>query len=272
MLARRPVIWDLNDLLIPAHFSRANIRLDVVLANHFADRVIANSQASADALIAQGGPADKVRVVHNGISSEPFDRVTTEQVAALRRELGLGEAPVVGVFGRLSEWKGQHVALNALAPLRSVHLLLVGEALFGEEAYASRLREQADALGMAGRVHFLGFRTDVPRVMHLAQIVLHTSIAPEPFGRVIVEGMLAQRPVVATRAGGVEEILQDGVTGVLVPPGDIAALTAAVSGLLADRERAARMATAARAHAEAHFTVAAMVRGMTACMEDVVRA
>jgi glycosyltransferase involved in cell wall biosynthesis len=262
----------LNDLLIPAHFSRANIRLDVVLANHFADRVIANSQASADALIAQGGQADKVRVVHNGIASEPFDRVTDEQAAALRGELGLGDAPVVGVFGRLSEWKGQHVALNALAPLPSVHLLLVGEALFGEEAYASRLREQADALGMAHRVHFLGFRTDVPRLMRLAQIVLHTSIAPEPFGRVIVEGMLARRPVVATRAGGVEEILRDGVTGVLVPPGDIAALTAAVSGLLADPEGAARIAAAARAHAEAHFTVAAMVRGMTACMEEVVRA
>jgi glycosyltransferase involved in cell wall biosynthesis len=272
LMARRPVIWDLNDLLIPAHFSRTNIRLDVVLANHFADRVIANSQASADALIAQGGQPGKVRVVHNGIASEPFDRVTPADVAAVRSELGLGDADVVGVFGRLSEWKGQHVALEAVAALPAVHLLLVGDALFGEEAYAARLHAQARSLGIADRVHFLGFRADVPRLMRLVRVVLHTSIAPEPFGRVIVEGMLARRPVVATRAGGVEEIVRQGQTGVLVPPSDPAALAAAIRDLLAHPDRAARIGGAGRIYAEEHFTVAAMVNRMTLCMEEVARA
>jgi glycosyltransferase involved in cell wall biosynthesis len=271
LLARRPVIWDLNDLLIPAHFSRTNIRIDVALANHVARRVIANSQASAAAFVAQGGSQHKVRVVYNGIAIDPFDAVTDADVAAVRQELALDEGPVVGVFGRLGEWKGQDVALEAMCHLPRVRLLLVGDALFGEERYRDGLRAQAARLGLTDRVRFLGFRCDVPRLMRLVDAVLHTSTAPEPFGRVIVEGMLAQRPVVATRAGAVEEILEDGVTGILVSPGDPVALAAAVRELLADPDRARRIAKAARASAEARFSVEAMVRGMMGYMEEAVR-
>ena len=271
-LARRPVIWDLNDLLTPDHFSHANIRLDVALANYFAVRVIANSHASAEALIARGGRREKVRVVYNGIRPEPFDLVTEGDLAAVRRELGLGDAPTIGVFGRLAEWKGQHIALQALAGLPNVHLLFVGDALFGEEAYARDLHAQAASLGVSDRVHFLGFRTDIPRLMRFVQVVLHTSIAPEPFGRVIVEGMLARRPVVATRAGGVEEILTDGVTGVMVPPGDPVALGSAVRELLAQPDRAAALAQAGREDGERRFTVDAMVSNISRYMEEVGRA
>lgn len=271
-LARRPVIWDLNDLLIPAHFSRINIRLDVALANHLACRVIANSQAAADALIAQGGRPDKVRVVHNGIAAAPFDAVTDDDVADARRELGLDGAPVIGVFGRLGEWKGQDVALEALRRLPSVRMLVVGDALFGEQAYADRLRADVDRHGLGDRVRFLGFRSDIPRLMRLVHVVLHTSTAPEPFGRVIVEGMLAGRPVVATRAGGVEEILEDGVTGVLVPPGVPAALASAIRELLANPARAQTIARAGRASAEHRFSVDTMVHRMTRYMEEVARA
>ncbi len=268
-LARRPVIWDLNDLLTPAHFSRTNIWLDVVLANYCAARVIANSRASAEALVARGGRRDKVRVVYNGIQSTPFDAVTAAELAALGQELGISGAPSIGLFGRLAEWKGQHVAIEAIAAIPDVHLLLVGDALFGEQAYAARLRQQVQALGLANRVHFLGFRPDIPQLMQFSSIVLHTSIAPEPFGRVIVEGMLASRPVVATRAGGVEEILHDGITGVMVEPGNVKALEQALRGLLDDPQRAARIAQSGRADAEARFTVEAMVSGMTHFMEEV---
>lgn len=272
LVARRPVIWDLNDLLLPEHFSRTNIMLDVLLANHCAVRVIANSRASADALLARGGRGDKVRVVYNGLDPGPFDAVSDAEIAQARQELGLDGQPVIGVFGRLAEWKGQHVALEALAELDGVHLLLVGDALFGERPYAESLKRRCEALGIADRVHFLGFRADIPRLMRLVQVVLHTSTAPEPFGRVIVEGMLARRPVVATRAGGVGEILADGATGLLVPPGEPRRLARAVQCLLGDPAFAARLAAAGRAEAEARFTVEAMVEAMTQSMEEVVRA
>lgn len=270
-MARRPVIWDLNDLMIPEHFSRTNIRIGVVLANVLARRVIANSHASAEALVAQGGRRDKVRVVHNGIAADPFDAVTDADILAVRQELGLDGKPVIGLFARLGEWKGQDVALEALCRLPDVRLLLVGDALFGEQQYVDRLRARITRLGLADRVRLLGFRSDIPRLMRLVQVVLHTSTAPEPFGRVIVEGMLARRPVVASRAGGVEEILDHGVTGILVPPGDPAELASAVQQLLEDPERARRIATAARACAETRFSVDTMVGRMTRYMEEVVR-
>jgi glycosyltransferase involved in cell wall biosynthesis len=271
MLARKPVVWDLNDLLLPQHFSRSNIRLDVWLANYFADRVIANSQASAQALIAQGGRGDKVRVVYNGIDGAPFAAVTDAQVVEARRELRLQGKQLVGVFGRLSDWKGQHIAVEAVSRLPDVHLVLVGDALFGEQAYAQQLERQVEQLGIKDRVHFLGFRSDIPRLMRAVDIVLHTSTAPEPFGRVIVEGMLAGRPVVATGAGGVEEIIDHDRTGVLTAPGNTAQLAEAIRGLFADPERAIRIATAGQADASRRFTVEANVAAMSEQMEAVTR-
>lgn len=272
LLARRPVIWDLNDLLLPEHFSRTNILVDVILANHMAVRVIANSRASADALVANGGDLEKVRVVYNGMDPAPFDAVREEDVASARAELGLHGVPVVGVFGRLAEWKGQHIALAAMANVPGVHLLLVGDALFGEQGYVDQLRREAVSRGINDRVHFLGFRSDVPRLMRMVEVVLHTSTAPEPFGRVIVEGMLARRPVIATRAGGVSEILVDGDTGIMVPPGDVTALASAIHTVLRQPHTAARLAMSGRAHAERQFTVQAMVQAMTMNMEEVAQA
>jgi glycosyltransferase involved in cell wall biosynthesis len=158
-----------------------------------------------------------------------------------------------------------------MTSLPDAHLLLVGDALFGEQEYAERLRQQAQELGISSRVHFLGFRADVPRLMRLVRVVLHTSTSAEPFGRVIVEGMLARRPVVASRAGGVSEIVTHGETGFLVSPGDPAALAAAVHRLLADPARAEQVASAGRADAEARFTVSAMVEGMKRNIEEAAR-
>ncbi|HWA16904.1 MAG TPA: glycosyltransferase family 4 protein [Gemmatimonadales bacterium] len=271
LLARKPVVWDLNDLLLPAHFSRSNIKLDVWLANRFAVRVIANSQASAKALIAQGGNGDKVRVVYNGIDGAPFSAVSDDDIAAARAELRLDGRRLVGVFGRLAEWKGQHIAIEAMTWVPDVHLLLVGDALFGEQPYAERLKAQVTELGLSDRVHFLGFRSDIPRLMRMVDVVLHTSIDPEPFGRVIVEGMLAGRPVIATRAGGVEEILAHDRTGLLIEPGNPIELAEAINRLVADPVRASAIAEAGRDDAERRFTVEANVNAMSEQMEAAVR-
>jgi glycosyltransferase involved in cell wall biosynthesis len=263
------VVWGLHDLLTLDHFSQMHIRLDVALANRFAARVIANSTASAEAFIAQGGRREMVHVVHNGISASQFDAVTETEVADLRHELGLNGSTVVGVFSRLSNWKGQHVALDALRHLPEVRLLLVGGALFGEQEYECALRAQAARLGLTSRVRFLGFRSDIPRLMRLADVILHTSTAPEPFGRVIVEGMLARRPVVAARAGAVGEIVEDGITGLLVPPGDSRALASAIQQLLSDPVGAEQIARAGRASAETRFAVDTMVNAQSRVIEEV---
>jgi len=130
----------------------------------------------------------------------------------------------------------------------------VGGALFGEDAAEARLRQQVTQAGMDDRVRFLGFRSDVPALMGGVDIVVHSSIQPEPFGRVIVEAMLAGTPVIATKAGGALEIVTEGDTGLLVPPGDAAALSQALGRLTADVSLRERLASAALAEARARFS------------------
>ncbi|MEJ7811823.1 MAG: glycosyltransferase family 4 protein [Gemmatimonadaceae bacterium] len=268
---RRPVLWHLHDILDRDHFSETNLRVAVTVANWLASRVVANSRSTAEAFIAQGGRAHKVRTLYYGIAPAPFLAVTDAEVEVLRAEMGLGDAPTVGLFSRLSPWKGQHVLIEALPTLPGVHALLVGDALFGEEQYAEGLRAQAASLGVADRTHFLGFRTDLPRLMRLVNVVLHTSTAAEPFGRVIVEGMLAGRPVVASRAGGALEIIQDGVTGLLIQPGDPRALAAAVSSLIEHPDRADALGAAGRAYALAHFSLELMHDDVVRQIEEAAR-
>ncbi len=269
--AARPVVWHLRDLLGPPHFSALNTRAAVTLANWRAARVITNSQATADAFVASGGERRLVRVVYNGVDAAPFDTITNEAALAIRVECAPGAAFIMSVFGRLHEWKGQQVAIDALSQLPAdCHLCVVGAPLFGEREFEAGLRAQTERLGVAARVHFLGFRSDVAALMRATDVIVHASALPEPFGRVVVEGMLARRPVVATGAGGVREIISDGETGVLVPPGDAAAIARAVAALRADPMRASAIAQAGATRARRVFGVDAMVRGVRAVLDEVI--
>jgi len=266
-----PVIWHLRDMLTARHFSSVNRRIAVVLANARTARVLVNSQATGEAFVAVGGRKELTMLVYNGISLNSFDNLAPEQPAAIRAELGIGDAPLVGVFSRLSYWKGQHILLEALRSLPGIHALLVGEALFGEAEYVLRLKTLAAAPELADRVHWLGFRSDVPSLMAACNILVHTSTEPEPFGRAIVEGQLAQRPVVATAAGGSMELIQDGVTGRLVPPGDAVALANAIREVLADPATAVAMAHRGHAHARSNFSLEALLAAFDHALKAVPR-
>ena len=272
LLARRPVIWHLHDILDSQHFSASNIRLLVTVANARAVRVIANSHATADAFVAAGGRRETIRVVYNGIDAAPFDAVASNARSDIRRSLGIAsDAFVVGSFSRLHPWKGQRVLLDALTTLPGVHALVVGGALFsGEAAYESELRATASAGALRGRVHVLGARDDIPRLLAACDVVAHTSIWPEPFGRVLVEALLARRPLVASNAGGVREVVEDGVTGLLVAPGDATGLASAIRGLRDDPVRAATLAAAGSADVRRRFTRAVMIDGIASAVNEVV--
>lgn len=166
----------------------------------------------------------------------------------------------VGMVGRISPWKGQDVFLRAFAqafsddPAVSAHL--VGSALFGEQEHERTLHGLADALGLGDRVVWHGQVEDVPDKMAEFDLLVHASTIAEPFGQVVIEGMAAGTPVIATDAGGPAETIRDGHDGILVPPGDVAAMAAAMRRLKRDgplRERlvAAGAVTAARYTPEA---------------------
>lgn len=269
-IAGRRVVWHLRDILGPPHFTGPNVRIAIWLANRRASAVIANSRATADAFVAQGGRATLVRVVHNGIDAAPFDAVTDAAAQALRTRLG-AQSPLVVHVGRFHPWKGQQVLLNALALETRAQAWFVGAPLFGEDEFASELRTLTTTLGLDSRVRFLGLRDDVPVLLRAADIVVHSSVYPEPFGRVVVEGMLAGRPVIAADAGGVREIMRIDETGLLVPPGDSAALARAMARLIDDPALAASIASRGAAHARSAFTREAMVRGVVEAVVNVAR-
>jgi len=268
-LARRPLVWNLHDILTADHFSAGMRRLAVGWSNLFARHVVVNSQATEAAYRSSGGRMPTT-VVYNGIDAQPFDVVTDEEVQRVRQDLGLSGGPVVGVFSRLAAWKGQHVLIEALRQAPQWNALLVGDALFGPDAaYAETLYQLAQEHGLADRVQFVGFRSDVAVLMKAVDAVAHTSTAAEPFGRVVVEGMLSGTPVIAMDAGGPREIVTHGQTGLLVPPEDPQAMAAALQWLQAHPEAVRRMTAAADSRAQTRFSVARMRADLAAVIDAV---
>ncbi len=268
-LSRRPLIYHLRDILSVEHFSPNNLRLAVTLANRFASLVIANSQATRAAFVEAGGRPEIAEVVYNGFEPD-FYQVDELTVSQVKKEIGGEGRFTIGQFSRLSPWKGQHILLEALAYCPDeVGAVFVGDALFGEQEYVEYLQQKVKDLGLENRVRFLGFRSDIAPLMAACDLVAHTSTAPEPFGRVIVEAMLCGRPVVAAQAGGAVELIESEKTGWLVPPGDARALASAIARVRSQPERAAAIASRARLEAGDRFHLDA-VNGQIARLLDGV--
>lgn len=257
-LARRPVVWHLHDILDTTHFSRSKIRLAVWLSRRRRAKVICNSQATFDAFVSAGGDRARAEVLHNPVDPAPF--LSAEPIPGFRESLGAApDEPVFGLFSRLASWKGQHVAIEAMSRLPRGHLLLVGSPFFGEEAWEEHLRGLVRSLALEHRVHFLGFRSDIPRLLASIDGAIHASTAAEPFGLVILEAQLAAKPVVATRGGGAEEIVQDSGDGWLVAPSDPDALASVLASWIADPEAARAIGRHARRSALTRFEPAALL-------------
>ena len=269
-LARRPLVYHLHDIISPEHFSATNRRLLVGLSNRFARLVIANSEASKGGFIAAGGQEAKVAVVYNGFCPADY-QVPPATVDQLRQDLRLEDKFAIGHFSRLSPWKGQHVLIEALTHCPdNVVALLVGDALFGEDDYVQQLHAQVARLGLGDRVRFLGFRTDIPQLMAACDGVAHTSTAPEPFGRVIVEAMLCGRPTIAAQAGGAVELIDHGRTGWLCPPDHSAKLAELVNQLVQQPEAAQQVAIAGQRHARQRFDLANTNRQVQSLLRSLV--
>ena len=264
---RVPVVWHIRDDLPNNVVGRAIRRL----ALWQADRAVAISQAIAENFATGELLRRKTVVVHNGIDASDSEPVS------LRGLLGVpGNRFVVGVVGQIARWKRQHDAIAAFSRLCGLHpdseLWLVGAPKFREDNfdYERELRAQADVLGVGHRIRFLGFRDDVDHVMHSLDVLLLPS-DNEPFGRVIIEAMRAGRPVVATNAGGVPEIVVDGETGYLVPVGGVDAMVEALRRLAAQPRLREEMGERARLRVAEHFTIEATARGVRAVYDDVIR-
>ena len=249
-LAGCPLVWHVREMAGEGRIGRAMRGLVARLA-HIA---VANSNAVSDSLAACG---DRVHTVYNGIDLSEYP----EPDCKTPRE------PLIACVGRMEPWKGQHVLVEALPEVFATHpdarAWFVGGPAVNKPDYLPGLQARCAALGIAERVTFTGPRTDVPEILQRATLLVLPSVEPEPFGRTLVEAMAAGCPPIATATGGPLEIVEDGVSGVLVPPGDTAALAGAIQELLANPARARAMGKAGRARVVTRFSLDRMVEEMS---------
>ncbi len=237
------------------------LRVAARAAAELADRTVVVSDAVGRffARALSLAPGDLVRIRHGLPPADAPAPPEGEAREDVRREFSLpAEATVALTVARLSEQKGLADLVRAASLLAEarpdLRFLVAGR---GEEE--ASLRELAARLAVEDRVRFVGYRADVPRLMAAADLFLLPS-RWEGFGLVLLEAMRAARAVVATRVGGIPEIVVDGETGVLVPPADPDSLAAGVLRILADPERTTALGRAGRARAEREFPLAGEVR------------
>lgn len=221
--------------------------------------LVACSRAVAEHLIAQGIEAQKITVLPNPVA--PDDIRPQRDAETVRAEFGADAGtPVVGCFAHLSEKKGWRELLGAMPDVLRRHpdaqLWCVGGGPLRDE-----LEAMARALCIENSVRFAGFRRDAADLMNAVDVMALPSHR-EPFGLVYVEAALLGKPVVACRAGGAPEVVDDGETGLLVPPHDAGALAQAVSLLLGDRVQGLRMGATGRERALSRFGWEPFLQGL----------
>lgn len=252
-MARRSglaTVWHVRDLQ-----RRPRVERPLALLT---DAIVSISRAVDGTIASLVRPGMIRRVVHNGLDAARF--AAAAEPGAFRRTLGISpEVPLLVCACQLVPWKGVDVLLDAFALVRqthpTAHLAVVGEDAFGvNRDYVARLNRQA--ANLRGCVTLTGYRADMATVFGDAAVVVVPSLA-EPFGRVVLEAMALSRPVVGTAAGGLPEVVVDGRTGLLVPPGDAGALAGAIERLLADRGLRAQLGAAGLRRVRERFSSAA---------------
>jgi glycosyltransferase involved in cell wall biosynthesis len=221
--------------------------------------------------VARLAPRCRVIGISNGIDIARF-APRGPAATELRAALGIGGGPLVLIVGHLSEVKGHPTFLRAAKTVLDRVPQCRFAALGGETitaGYGAELQRLAAELGLADRMHFLGFRNDVPAVLQAADIVALPSQA-EGLPLAVLEAMACARPVVATPVGGVPDAVVEGVTGHLVPPDDVARLAEAIVGLLQNPVRAARMGAEGRRRAETYFSLDRFVSGVERLYDELL--
>ena len=250
-IAGIPVVWHVHDRVAPDYLGERGTRIVRLAALRVPSAVIANSHSTLASLGVPGqvipNPIPRVRSAHRN-----------------------GERPfTAGMVGRIASWKGQHVFIEAFAhafPNGPERAFVIGAPLFGEDEhrYEDELHTLVERLGLRDRILFTGFVDDVTSWLARLDALVHASTLAEPFGQVVVEGMAAGIPVIASRAGGPAEIIEDGSTGLLYPPSDVAALAEILVRLATDPALREDLGSRARAAADnyAPDVVAAQVRDL----------
>jgi len=263
-LARIACLWHVQDIVDDRQLFGILKKVLNFVGGLLPQRIVVVSRPVAEMFDSRA--SCKVRRIHNGTDVTRYSSNGAGE--RIRRELSIGlQDPVVGIVGRIVHWKGHQDFLQAA---RQVHeqipqcrFLVVGNASFGSRAYERRIRELANELGLEGVVIFAGFRSDVPKLIAAMDVVVNASRLPDPLPLSVIEAMACGKPVVATNAGGIPEMVVSGVTGTLVPMKDAVALGRAMVDLVQAPKRRQAMGKAGRKRVEEFFTIDRFVQEMS---------
>jgi glycosyltransferase involved in cell wall biosynthesis len=254
--ARSPLIWHVHDYVSPRRLMR---RLLWPFRQRCSAAIVNSKSVAKD--LHQVLPGLRIVPIYNAIDLRRFSPAGNQM--DLDAQAGLAPAPAgtvrVGLLATFARWKGHKVFLEALARLSGdvpVRGYVIGGPIYqtdGSQWSALELHQEADRLGLTGKVGFTGFLEDTPAAMRSLDVIVHASTQPEPFGMVIIEGMACGRAVIASQAGGAAELFEDGENALAHPPGDAAALARLIERLSRDQGLRNKLAKCGRSTAELHY-------------------
>ncbi len=231
----------------------------------FLDAIISVSDSYKDNIIKQNLKVKRMFRVYNGLDVDKiFKTVNFSEKDKIRSEFGInGNQPVAGIIGNIDRWKGQHVVLEAIKIVKQfypgIKCLMVGSVCKGAEAYKKEIDKYVRDNSLDENIIYTGFRKDIPNILNILDILLHASIEPEPFSRVILEGMAFGKPIIATNSGGTPEQIVNGETGILVPMENSEKIADAIIYYLRDIERAKKIGEKGRQRLIEMFSIRRMV-------------
>lgn len=222
------------------------------------DRILAVSEKVRKFFTVNGKISEKAITVYNGIRTDIFNREIVSD--DIRDELGLREDVVIGSIGAIEKNKGQRYLLEAIAKLKTEGIANIVCIVCGTGPEEETLKRFVYEKGIADIVLFLGYRDDIPRIFKILDIIVTTSLTIEACPLSVIEAMSMKVPVIATNISGLPEIVDDGKTGFLVPPGDVVALCNSIRYLIQNPEIRLKMGENGRERVLERFTIEENVR------------
>lgn len=266
-ILRKKCIWHIRDHINKPYLTRIIAVLFRQFAKYAPDAIIANSKSTANVLDLNNFGIEFCRIVYDGILNKDLEGIDP------RIFLKWKQNPVrIGMLGRIARWKGQHIFIEAAVELTKrgfdAEYFIVGSTLFGEDEYLDEINKKSQII--SGKMNFMGFRSDVKDILTDLDILVHCSILPEPFGQVVLEGMAEGLPIVASDAGGVQEIIEQNISGLRTPPGDPIELANALQQLIENPDFASSLGQEAYRCVRQKFTATQAARKVESLYRELV--
>lgn len=264
-----PVLWHLRDIL-PTGIIRKIFKFISSRPNL---SIVANSKATAGVFVPR---TREIPVIYNGLDPSTYKRNPNRKFHAA---FGIpADAPIVGMLGVVARWKGQtdfiRMAKHLIDSGSNARFVIVGDKIYdttGDHGFKGELTAMIRELGLADRVFMAGFEKDAVSAINALDVLVHASIRPEPFGRVVLEAMAIGIPVIASALGGVLELVEDGKTGLLYPAGNVTRMAECTTRLLQDAALRAELVERAHQLFISHFTIDAHVDRVIALYDRIAQ-